>query len=862
MHKGAANGTGPWSPILRAAALLGLAILYLSAPVQAEPFRNMTIEQALDRLEAEGLSILYSSDLIRPWMRVREEPDASHPGAILEQILAPYRLTLADGPDGTLMIVRLPGATETVGNGHLRGSIRHRSDGSPVGGAVLDLGGKHQVVTDSSGRFELRSLPPGRYSVSLDDKFLVLAEDYVAEVRGQATTELKLDVLEAAEPALEELVVNASRYELVAGSAASPRVMTAADLKIIPDLGDDPLRAVGRLPGTATSGFSAKVNLRGGEADETLVRFDDLRLYNPFHLKDFHSVFSTIDPSVVDGIHVYTGGFPVAFGDRMSGVIDIKPHPRGEPGRRELSLSLFNASAMAAGEFDGQGHWMLSARRGHLDQVLDIVNPRLGEPRYMDFYGRIGRQAGSDFHVSGNFLVFDDDVTLFDSDQEERARATYRDRYLWLRVDYQPGNQRNGSLILARSDIDSRRSGSADQSGVSEGFLEDDRRFTIHSLQTDWSYLLSDQALLQFGAEIRDSSGRYAYQEQVEFDLLFDAPGAWQAEQRSRDLQASPSGRHYGLYGNLRLEPLRRLTLDAGLRWDRETLSAAGQDQLSPRISMMVDVRPGTRLRASWGRFFQAQAISELQVSDGVVDYSRPQRSDHWVASLEHAADSFDLRFEVYRKAYRNLRPRYENLLNSFVLLPELKPDRVLVHPDRAIAEGAEFSLRGTRSEIMDWWISYSWSSVKDRWGSETFNRNWDRRHSLQGGLGWRTDRWDVGLAAAYHSGWPTTDVSLASSDPALAATGRRNGLRLGSHATLDARVARKFQLQNGSLEIFLELANILGRNNDCCVEYEFLSPEEEPDDDEDEVVLVPSLELEKVRDLPFFPSVGIVWRF
>ena len=67
---------------------------------------------------------------------------------------------------------------------------------------------------------------------------------------------------------------------------------------------------------------------------------------NPFHLKDFQGAFSTIDPAVVSAMHVYTGGFPVAFGDRMSGVVDIDPLMPDAPAYRELSLSFFNSSAL------------------------------------------------------------------------------------------------------------------------------------------------------------------------------------------------------------------------------------------------------------------------------------------------------------------------------------------------------------------------------------------------------------------------------------------------------------------------------------------------------------------------------------
>ena len=79
-------------------------------------------------------------------------------------------------------------------------------------------------------------------------------------------------------------------------------------------------RVTARLPGAAAGDLSAKSNLRGGEVDETLVRFDGLRLFNPFHFKDFQTIFSTIDPAIVRGIEVYTGAFPASYGDRMSGV--------------------------------------------------------------------------------------------------------------------------------------------------------------------------------------------------------------------------------------------------------------------------------------------------------------------------------------------------------------------------------------------------------------------------------------------------------------------------------------------------------------------------------------------------------------
>ncbi len=779
-----------WRPFLRRALLLAVAVglcLVRPLPVLADGFRHLTLEQALQRLQDRGLSILYSSDLIQPWMQVREEPAASEPRAILEEILRPYGVKAVDGPNGSLLLVRA----------------------SPPKPAATDR--------------PSRSLRAAEGAAPLPD--------------------------------LEEVIVSASHYQFVREPSPSLTSMTAADLQLLPDIGDDPLRAVGRLPGTASSEFSAKSNIRGGEADETLFRFDGLRLHNPFHLKDFQSVFSTIDPSVISGIRIYAGGFPVRYGDRMSSVIDIDPLLPSEPAYRELSLSFFNASALAAGILDGgRTDWLLSARRSNLDLIVDAVNPDIGNPTYFDIYGRVRHRFSDIFSVSASALVFDDAIVLSDGDREEQARADYRDKYFWLRFDMQPNDEITGNLLIARSDIKSGRRGSAIQPGISQGELDDEREFSINSLQTDWAWRFTDEVLLQLGGEWRRMSGRYDYRDQVAFEVLFLTPGASSEPSRSRQLSARPDGDQFSAYANLRVETFGNLTADVGARWDKETLSIERNDQFSPRLSLLYTFGERTRIRTSWGRFFQAQSVSELQISDGVTRFLSPQRSDHLVTSFEYLHESgIGVRLEAYRKDYRQVRPRFENLLNTFVLLPELKPDRIQIAPERALAQGAELTLRRT-GKSLGWWLSYTWSSVEDESGETETSRSWDQTHFASGGVTWQNARWELTLAGTYHTGWPTTDIELVETDPVpLVLTGPRNGRRLGNYHTLDARLARKFSFERaGSLTVFAEVSNVLGRSNDCCVEYEI----------DDEQGTGPVLDVHRLEYLPVTPSLGFVWRF
>lgn len=775
----------PWCVHACVAGMLSLLCSFAAA----DDLSRLSLQEAISALEERGLSVFYSSDLIKPWMIVREAPQAEEPAAILAELLAPYDLTTREGPDGSLLIVRTAPRDEPV----------QAATETPV-----------DTVDDR----------PGPSSLSL-----------------------------------EEIVVNASRYRLRGGHVSSTRLLDGADLARMPDVGDDALRAVSRLPGAASGDFTARSNIRGGSSDEMLVRFDDLRLYDPFHLKDFQGIFSSIDPSVVSDIEVYTGGFPVMFGDRMSGVIDIEPVLPEAGLYRELSLSLFNAGGIFAGRSDdGASDWLVSARRGNLDLVLNFIDSSLGDPSYSDFYGRFRRQLTDTLAVTFNALVFDDDIELFDGDREERAEADYRDEYYWTRFDYAPDAAVNGAVLLGRSDISSYRRGSSFQDGISTGFLTDRRKLTVDHLQTDWAVSISPAVVLEFGGELRRARGEFSYTENVTFDLLFDVPGAWSSTERSRDLRLRHDGDHYGVYGNLRAELGAGWAVQAGLRWDRDTLGPEQDHNVSPRLALMYKPTDRTTVRVSWGRFFQSQSIHELQIADGLTTFAPAQRSDHWVLGVDYRlwADT-RLRLETYRKDYSSLRPRFENLVNSFVLLPELKPDRIRIAPEAALSRGMELSLRDSSGDELSWWLSYAWSRVEDEFADGTVRRSWDQTHSLDAGLAWQGERWEFTAALNAHTGWPTTVIELAGTSPVpIAATGPRNGARFADYLSLDARVARRFRFSDtNTLTIFLEVQNLFGASNPCCLEYEY-------EDEEDE----PFIDTKVLDNLPVFPSLGFVWKF
>jgi hypothetical protein len=654
-------------------------------------------------------------------------------------------------------------------------------------------------------------------------------------------------------PEIEEIIVAASQYALTREVAAVVTV-TAADLEHLPDLGDDALRAVQRLPGAAANGFSARTHVRGGEAGETLVRFDELRLYDPFHLESFQGIFSTIDPRVVSAMEVHTGAFPAMFGDRLSGVVDVSSLAPPDRRYHEVSASFFNASALSSGLLANGGEWVVSVRRSNLDLLYGTFSDRPERPRYVDAFAKLSYQLTDSLRLTGSTLYFRDDVTLNDDlDVEEQASSNDEDRYTWLRFDHALGNLA-GTTLLARARFDSRRSGFTAQPGVSLGELRDDRRFGIDSLQSDWSWRGGERLLVQLGGLLSRSRGRYDYADDVAFDVLFDAPGAPVDAMRSRVALLDRSARQQAAYANVRVSPTPRVTADLGVRWERQNTTAAATADVGPRLGLRYQLAARTFVRVGWGRFFQSQAINELAVADGELVFRPPQRADHAIVGVEHRFEGgATLRVEAYAKDLRNPLPRYENVIHGLTLLPELKPDRVRIAPAAASADGVEIVVTSRDAAPLSWWVGYSWSRAEDRIAGGDVPRAWDQTHAVSAGVSHDSTKWNVSGAVTHRSGWPATAIAfdLSGAVPRIVA-GPRNAERHSDYRSADLRVTRKFVLDESVLSVFLEVGNVFNRRNRCCTEFQV-----EPD-----ASGTPVLDLSRVDYLRLVPSLGFVWSF
>ena len=837
---------------LLAALLVSTGVVAGASDARAE-FVGRPISDVIDEFRAQGLPFVYSSSLVPETLVVLAEPRADQPVDIVREILAPHKLTVRR-ESGVILIVR--DQQTASGTGSIVVVVVHEKEERPVETPVINF----EPVLSSKARlkagvYEYANVAAGRYEVTVAAQGLTSKSRVVDVWPGDA--KIITFRLDAARPEIETIAVSASRYEIARDIVPSGFVMDQRTIQSLPDIGDDPLRAVQKLPGAAASGASAKTYIRGGDQDEVGIVLNGARLFDPFHVRDYQSVFSAIDSRALDGVEVYTGGFPVRYGNRMSGMILMESLEPVAERHTEIGLSVYNTSVLTAGR-DRDRRWLVSARRGNLDLVID---PQFGSPAYYDAFAEYEWDVSANTTLSWNALYASDRVEIIlesDPDELERAVSETENAQVWLQVDNEWSDSLSSKTVFSATWFDNLRRGSLDDEEKLVASVFDDRQVSQVGLRQDFSYRRSDRHVIQWGLQIRQGQADYQYRNSAEYfglQSLFEG----RDEALSRNLVASPDGASYAVHFADRWKLGPTTTAEWGLRWDDQTYTGISDSQFSPRVSLLHGLGEQTELRLSWGRYHQAQEINELQIEDGIVNFWPAQRADHMIAGLRHRfADRYSFRLEIFDKSIDDVRPRFENLFNPLGLIPEVQADRVRLDPSGSRSRGIEVSLERNDGPLR-WWATYTLSEATDRINGREELRSWDQRNAFVGGVGFSDERWDLGLVASVRSGWPLTELSLVQDgfdddgEPLLRAVpGSRNAGRYDTFASVDLRIARKWKLSRGALTAFLEVSNLANRRNPCCLDWDL-----EENDSEVEV-------LERGVDywMPLLPAVGVLWEF
>ncbi|HQV31407.1 MAG TPA: TonB-dependent receptor, partial [Calditrichia bacterium] len=484
---------------------------------------------------------------------------------------------------------------------------------------VVCLPGNHGTTTDARGTFSLTGLPAG--SFDLEITYLGYEKSTVSGVALETGQKLDLGELTLFESALSlsEITVSPGTFSVMGNTPLSRQTLSERDLKSM-SFAEDITRAVSRLPGVASNDFSSKFTVRGGETDEVLINLDGMELYDPFHQRDFvGGLFSIVDIETIEGVDLLTGGFSAEYGNRQSGVFNLRTRSAGEQGRHTtLGLSVMNAGLYSDGPImGGKGNYLLSARRGMLDQVFKLIGQDENTPTFYDLLGKVEFPLNAKHRLSLHLLHAGDKTAVRDVTEEafDIHDTRYGNTYGWLTLNSFFSAKWYSRSYLYGGFLSQKRNGNTQKYEYSDKLvfqLSDQRDFGFAGFKQDWDWSPSEKYFIRFGGDYRRLNSDYQYSLNLQ-DVRVNAADSLVDFRQQTELSLKPSGHHASGYLSLRMNLLPGVFAEPGIRY--EDVSYTGDRLWSPRLGVALALSQHTVLRGAWGYYYQSQDIHKLDVN-------------------------------------------------------------------------------------------------------------------------------------------------------------------------------------------------------------------------------------------------------
>ena len=206
--------------------------------------------------------------------------------------------------------------------------------GVTIEGANVYLEGSYDGgTTDASGRFSFETEEIGLKTLVVS--FLSFETfKKLAEVKSMHGLQIKLreDV-----NALDAVILSAGTFE--AGDNSKVSVLKALDVVTTASALGDFVGTLQTLPGTSTVAEDGRLFVRGGEADETQIFIDGIRVFTPYSPTTNNTpTRGRYSPFLFDAIMFSTGGYSAEYGQALSSVLLLNTIDEVDQNKTEIGI--------------------------------------------------------------------------------------------------------------------------------------------------------------------------------------------------------------------------------------------------------------------------------------------------------------------------------------------------------------------------------------------------------------------------------------------------------------------------------------------------------------------------------------------
>ncbi len=750
--------------------------------------------------------------------------------------------------------------------GSLTGTVKDKLTQELLIGATIKLDGTaFGASTDINGNFSLSGIPPRSYNVVATYLGYAAQTKFNIVITTGNANQLNFE-LEPDGNTLGEVVVSENRSVRIASveTPLSIQNLSVEEIKSNPGGNFDISRVVQALPGVGGvagtgGGFRNDLVIRGGGPSENVYYLDGVEIPVINHFSTQGAAggpVGLLNVSFIEDATLTTSAFNARYDNALSSVLQFRQRD-GNPERFQGNVRVSGTeTALTAegplGKKNGKTTFLASARRSYLQLLFEAIGLPI-RPDYWDFQYKVTHKINpkTSFTAIGVGAI---DKFYFEAPKD----ATPENLYVLSSVpgtnqwNYTQGfalkrliNNGFWNLTFSRNMFDNRLDQFADNTdgkqndeskrilGLQSQEIENKLRFDVNRYAGHWK--LSAGAMAQY---VKYNTNSYA---RLRAAVLDNAGNVVQKAVINR-FNTEIDFFKFGAFAQVNRTFFKeQLGISAGLRADGNTFTSDGENvlrTLSPRLSASYAFAPKWKWNASVGRYYKTPLYTVLGFRDEsgrLVNQDQPyMRNDHYVTGVEFLPTRV-LRFtaEAFYKRYADYPVSVFNgisLANQGGGFGVLGNERVNAI-GKGEAYGMELFAQQKLNKNLYYTASYTlfWSKFSNADG-KMISSAWDNRHllSLLAGYKFRKN-WELGVKYRLQGGVPYTPLDLDASRINYATLGtgvldnsRLNTLRLGNFSQMDIRVDKKWNFKKATLDVFVDIQNLLNTVNPAPPNYTF----------------------------------------
>jgi len=592
--------------------------------------------------------------------------------------------------------------------------------GIPIIGANVFLEGTYDgSTTDDNGHFNFKTSETGTQTlivsyVSFERFYRVGEVSYMKDL----TVYLKKDV-----NTLDAVVLSAGTFQ--AGDNTKVNVLKPLDVVTTASALGDFVGALQTLPGTTTVAEDGRLFVRGGEAEETQIFIDGIRVFTPYTPTTNNSpTRGRYSPFLFDGITFSTGGYSAEYGQALSSVlllntIDEPNQDKTDIGIMSIGGSLGNTQKWETSSLSVNGAYVnLAPYIAAFPDRNDWIKP------FETFSGESVFRKKFDTGLLKLYAAFDNtnfELKQEDINQTEGVHFKLKNNNLYFNGSYQ-GKLNDtwdvfGGMSFTRGNNDLN---------VFDMLVKDTE--TAFHAKLKFKKRFSNWFKLYFGTEYLASN----FKENVSDVNTNNADYGYDDNIASTYVESD-------------IFVSRELAFKVGLRSEYSELFKTFN--AAPRLSLAYKTSKTSQVSLAYGNFYQNPSSSILNFNQNL----KAQNTTHYILNYQFNLDRKIFRAEAYFKDYHNL-VKYNTDFAQF--------DSQYNSNGYGFAKGIDLFWRDNKSiKNVDYWISYSLLDTKRMYKNYPVEAqpNFANTHNLSlVGKYWINDwRSQVGFSYSFASGRP-----------------------------------------------------------------------------------------------------------